>query len=80
MPKKLKTQVYLVELINRTDRADDEALKVRAISKSDARDVARGQFNAMRFSIGDVVLARGNITKKDKETAEHLRSICINSR
>ena len=76
MKKRLKTQVFLVELINTTDRADDEAKKVRALSKNAAKDIVSGKVSLRQWRIGDVVLARGNISKRDKETALHLRSIC----
>jgi len=73
--KRLKTYLFLVELRNNTDRRDDEAVQVRALSKKDAADIARGRTRG-RFSIGSVVLARGNKRPSDKELASHLRGIC----
>lgn len=78
MTKKHKTQVYLVELINQTDRADDEAWKVRAINKVAAKYIVEAHA-LRRGKVGAVVLARGNIHKKDRDTAAHLRSICVRS-
>lgn len=76
MKKKLRTQVYLVELINNTDRADDEAKKVRAISERDARSLVDNKMNPLRWRVGDIVLFQGNNSKKDKAIAVHLRGIC----
>jgi len=73
--KKRNKKVWLVELKNKTDRQDNEAVKVKAYSSEDARKVANQLVDTFRFYVGDAVPARGG-TKMERWTATGLRMIC----
>ena len=47
-------RLYFVWLHNRTDRLDDDVMKVRAASKDKAREVAEQYYQSHRFDIGHI--------------------------
>lgn len=69
--KRLKT--YFVQLCNRMDRDDNEAVRVKASSPEDAKRQASVDFH--RFSIGYVIWA-GSKNKWDRWFLKGLRAIC----
>jgi hypothetical protein len=70
-------RVWLVEMINHTDRQDDEVWRVRARSAAAAKIVADDSATS-RFAAGRIVPARGG-TKSQKELAREFRSYCVRS-
>jgi hypothetical protein len=65
---------WLVEMCNAIDRQDDEVWKIRAVSKSSAKQIARSS-DMGRFETGAVIQARGG-TKRDRALAKEFRTYC----
>lgn len=72
-----KKRVWLVELINATDRQDDEVWSVRASTAAEAKSTADDSVTS-RFTLGRAVPARGG-TKAQKALAREFRSYCVRS-
>lgn len=66
--------IWYIHLQNKTDRRDDEAIKVDAPDRTKALTVAR-QHCGTRFTVGSVVRARCS-RASDREFLQHLRAMC----
>lgn len=75
MPKKLRTHVFLVEIVDSTTYTS-EVKMVRALNKGDAHLMASRERSCHRWSIRRVVLFKGNTNKRDQAVAALLRSKC----
>lgn len=73
--ERLQTRIFLVEIMNLSDRSKDEAKRVRSINKIDAKSYVEGKILSSQ-KVGDVVLAQGSTNKKDREIASRLQKIC----
>lgn len=71
--RKQRLKTYYVLLVNHTSRDDNEAVRVKALSKEDAKRQASCDFH--RFSLGYIVWA-GSKNKWDKWMLKGLRAIC----
>lgn len=73
--ERLPTRIFLVEIMNLSDRSKDESKRVRSIDKIGAKSYAESKILSSQ-KIGDVVLAQGSTNKKDREIANRLQKIC----
>lgn len=72
-------KVFLVEMHNNRDSADDEVIRVKSKTKLGAQFIAYDHYNTARFSVGRAVPARGG-KKWERELASDFRLYCINKK